>query len=406
MADYYRVFLYHETFDSMRLKTKILILVKRFKILLMVMTISKIYGSFDPQSEIGMFPSYDLGDRSHHDMRMAIVQDWIDFVVPGCEEEDNNNLFKKDKKSSQQDIVPSSILSRVSSALFPSSHIQQVEKKSFMKNRPKFLLRSTGTTIAGIVLEESGIVLLGADTRATDGTIVADKLCSKIHFLSKGMYACGAGTSADLDATARLVKYSMKLQQVQDFSIGNHCDNDIKTMMTRNAAIHQMMNFLQDLLYENKGNLSVNMIVGGLGYLVALHPHGSLEVVPYAALGSGGLAAMAILEREYHPNLSLKEARTLLSQAIQAGINNDLGSGSQVDLCILYPTGKVEYLRAAIPEAQMALQGTDTSLQYETSGGANGFGNTAFREQSRHIILRQLKSETNKQENWNSILGL
>jgi len=41
---------------------------------------------------------------------------------------------------------------------------------------------STGTTIVGC-LYENGIVL-GADTRATEGPIVADKNCEKVNFLS------------------------------------------------------------------------------------------------------------------------------------------------------------------------------------------------------------------------------
>lgn len=51
--------------------------------------------------------------------------------------------------------------------------------------------RKTGTTIAGIVFKDG--VVLGADTRATEGDIVADKNCSKIHYLQPNMYCCGAG---------------------------------------------------------------------------------------------------------------------------------------------------------------------------------------------------------------------
>lgn len=43
----------------------------------------------------------------------------------------------------------------------------------------------TGTTIAGIVYKDG--VILGADTRATEGNIVADKDCSKIHYLTKNI---------------------------------------------------------------------------------------------------------------------------------------------------------------------------------------------------------------------------
>lgn len=43
-------------------------------------------------------------------------------------------------------------------------------------------------------------MVLGADTRATEGPIVADKNCEKIHFMSPNIYCCGAGTAADTEA--------------------------------------------------------------------------------------------------------------------------------------------------------------------------------------------------------------
>jgi len=43
--------------------------------------------------------------------------------------------------------------------------------------------------------------MLAADTRATQGTIVGDKNCYKIHELAPNIYCCGAGTAADCDFT-------------------------------------------------------------------------------------------------------------------------------------------------------------------------------------------------------------
>lgn len=43
----------------------------------------------------------------------------------------------------------------------------------------------TGTTIAGIIFKDG--VILGADTRATDGNIVAEKNCSKIHYIASNI---------------------------------------------------------------------------------------------------------------------------------------------------------------------------------------------------------------------------
>lgn len=44
---------------------------------------------------------------------------------------------------------------------------------------------STGTTIVGIIFKDG--VILGADTRATEGPIVSDKNCEKIHYLAPNM---------------------------------------------------------------------------------------------------------------------------------------------------------------------------------------------------------------------------
>lgn len=43
----------------------------------------------------------------------------------------------------------------------------------------------TGTTIVGITYKDG--VILGADTRATEDTTVADKNCEKIHYLAPNM---------------------------------------------------------------------------------------------------------------------------------------------------------------------------------------------------------------------------
>lgn len=43
----------------------------------------------------------------------------------------------------------------------------------------------TGTTIVGIIYKDG--VILGADTRATEDTTVADKNCEKIHYLASNM---------------------------------------------------------------------------------------------------------------------------------------------------------------------------------------------------------------------------
>lgn len=66
--------------------------------------------------------------------------------------------------------------------------------------------------------------------------------------------------------------------------------------------------------------------------------------LPFHTTGSGSLAAMAVLETHYKEGLSKEEAMHLCVAAIEAGIYHDLGSGSNVDLCVIMK-GKVESYR-------------------------------------------------------------
>jgi len=50
---------------------------------------------------------------------------------------------------------------------------------------------------------------------------------------------------------------------------------------------------------------------------------------------------MSVLESKYSPKLTVEEGVTLLCETISAGILNDLGSGSNVDICIIRPTGVI-----------------------------------------------------------------
>eukprot|EP00640_Fibrocapsa_japonica_P007421 CAMPEP_0113940332 /NCGR_PEP_ID=MMETSP1339-20121228/6489_1 /TAXON_ID=94617 /ORGANISM="Fibrocapsa japonica" /LENGTH=199 /DNA_ID=CAMNT_0000944131 /DNA_START=47 /DNA_END=643 /DNA_ORIENTATION=- /assembly_acc=CAM_ASM_000762 len=71
----------------------------------------------------------------------------------------------------------------------------------------------TGTTIVGAVYKDG--VVLGADTRSTGGSMVANKQALKVHDLGAGLWACGAGTSADISrTTARAASHLAQLRHL------------------------------------------------------------------------------------------------------------------------------------------------------------------------------------------------
>lgn len=64
-------------------------------------------------------------------------------------------------------------------------------------------------------------------------------------------------------------------------------------------------------------------------------------------MGSGSLAAMGVFEDGFKPDMTKEEGCKLVRDAIAAGIFNDLGSGSNIDLCVITADG-VDYMRPCV----------------------------------------------------------
>nr|CBE66750.1 CG18341-PA [Drosophila ananassae]CBE66753.1 CG18341-PA [Drosophila ananassae]CBE66756.1 CG18341-PA [Drosophila ananassae]CBE66757.1 CG18341-PA [Drosophila ananassae] len=189
----------------------------------------------------------------------------------------------------------------------------------------------TGTSIVGIIYKDG--VILGADTRATEGPIVSDKNCSKIHHLQKHIYCCGAGTAADTEMMTLMTSAELDMHQL----------NTGRTVPVVCASM-----LLRRTLFRYQGHIGAALVMGGVDrkgpQIYCIYPCGSNDKLPYAAMGSGTLAAMSVLEHSWRPDIDLAQGKQLVREAISAGVFNDLGSGSNIDLCVVTAKG-AEYLR-------------------------------------------------------------
>lgn len=183
----------------------------------------------------------------------------------------------------------------------------------------------------GVVFD--GGLVLGADTRATAGTIVVEKHCEKIHYIADNIMCCGAGTAADTDHTTSLISSQLGLHSLAT---------------RREPRVATALALLKQRLFRYQGHVSAALVLGGVDFhgphLYTVYPHGSTDRLPFVTMGSGSLAAMAVFESGYKDGLTEDEAKDLVMRAISAGIFNDLGSGSNVDLCVL-TKGRREVIR-------------------------------------------------------------
>lgn len=190
----------------------------------------------------------------------------------------------------------------------------------FSGKLPRFT--KTGTTIVGLCYKDG--LVLGADTRATEGPIVADKNCEKIHYMAPNIYCCGAGTAADTDNVTGMIASELEL---------------LRLRTRTQSRVVSAMTLLKKHLFRYQGNVSAALVLGGCDitgpHLYTIYPHGSTDKLPFVTMGSGSLAAMAVFEAGYRDDMDEEEAKELVKAAIRSGIFNDLGSGSNVDICVI-----------------------------------------------------------------------
>ncbi|KAL5105472.1 Proteasome subunit beta type-7 [Taenia crassiceps] len=196
---------------------------------------------------------------------------------------------------------------------------------------PKGGNKNLCTTLAAVTFD--GGVVLGADTRVTEGSIIANGSSEKIHYIADNIYCCGAGTSADTHQVTRMVSSQIELHRLNT---------------GRKPRVVAALRLLKQHLFKYQGHIEAACVLGGVDnfgpHLYGIHPHGSSDKLPYTTMGSGCLASMSVLETKYRPNMSREEAMELVRQAILAGVFNDLYSGTGVDLCVISGKGS-EFLR-------------------------------------------------------------
>ena len=120
--------------------------------------------------------------------------------------------------------------------------------------------------------------------------------------------------------------------------LNTHAESRVQMATTR----------IQQHCFQYGGHVGVNLIVGGCDVkgpqLIEISSDGNMYANSFLTMGSGCLAAMAILESEYREDMNEEEAVNVVTRAIEGGVYHDLGSGSNVDVCVI-KKGKVNMMR-------------------------------------------------------------
>lgn len=74
-----------------------------------------------------------------------------------------------------------------------------------------FVVKFSQTTIMAV--EFDGGVVIGADSRTSTGTYVANRVTDKLTRISDKIYCCRSGSAADTQAIADIVSYSLNYHE-------------------------------------------------------------------------------------------------------------------------------------------------------------------------------------------------
>merc|ERR1711972_159977 len=150
----------------------------------------------------------------------------------------------------------------------------------------------------------------------------------KLHYIAKNIFCAGAGTVADLEHTTQIMEAQMELHRLATNTQPRVC-----TVVRR----------LSSMLFKYQGYVGCALVLGGGDvsgpHLYQIYPHGSTDMLPFTTMGSGSLCAMSVLEAEYNEDMTIEQGKALVAKAIRAGIFNDLGSGGNVDVCVITKEG-------------------------------------------------------------------
>ena len=174
------------------------------------------------------------------------------------------------------------------------------------------------TTIMAVTYD--GGVVLGADSRTSTGTYVANRATDKVTRVAESVFLCRSGSAADTQALAAAAATHLAALGVE---------------LGREPTVGAAARVLSRMAYANKDALQAGMIVAGVdaspdgaaGVVYALPLGGTLLSVPYAVGGSGSAYITGLCDKHWRPGMDRDAAVAFVRRAVAAAMARDGSSG-------------------------------------------------------------------------------
>lgn len=194
-----------------------------------------------------------------------------------------------------------------------------------------------------------GGVVLGADSRTSTGSYVANRATDKVTRLTERVYVCRSGSAADTQNIAAAVAWHLEQLAVERGG--------------REAGVLAAARMLSRITYQNKDALQAGLIVAGYdeadanasggdggessggGVVYAVPLGGTMVRVPFAIGGSGSAYITGLCDKLWRPGMTADECVAFVRRAVAHAIARDGSSGGCIrTVCITRDGARREFV--------------------------------------------------------------
>lgn len=187
-----------------------------------------------------------------------------------------------------------------------------------------------GATTIGVVCSNG--VILASEKRVSYGYMVMSRVGKKVFKVTDRIGAACAGLVSDMQILIREVEAYANLFRLD---------------ASRPIAVKSAAKLMSNLLFARRlFPLITQTIIGGMdeegASIYVLDVIGSVIPDKYAAVGSGAEIAYGLLEQGFKENMTVDEAKDLVTRAMKSAISRDVMSGDGIDFLTITNEGMAE----------------------------------------------------------------
>mmetsp|Transcript_25914 Transcript_25914/g.73451 ORF Transcript_25914/g.73451 Transcript_25914/m.73451 type:complete len:221 (+) Transcript_25914:625-1287(+) len=184
-----------------------------------------------------------------------------------------------------------------------------------------------GTSIMAVAF--NGGVVLGADSRTSTGTYIANRVSDKLTGVHDRVYCCRSGSAADTQAISDIVRTQLS----------NHA-----TELGRLPAVKTAASLFQRYCYEYKDRLMAGIICAGYdeiegGSVYSIPLGGACIKQPFAIGGSGSTYIYGLCDSMWRPDMTREETRNFVKTALSHAMARDGSSGGVIRTVVIDKNG-------------------------------------------------------------------